>query len=185
MEGSLAQGMTRKEVAAKWGVSRQRIDTLVNSGELVEGKDGLIDEAHADQVRAGQDPNRIEKEAVLKEVGGQANPQQKSNHPLVQARTMETVYRARYMKTRSERAEGKLVERDAVKAEGFEIGVFCKQACMALPARLAPELAVLMSLPAGEVQRAIHAVLDREMRRFLQDLSEGLKQIPSSKGEAA
>ena len=181
----MAQGMTRKEVAAKWGVSRQRIDTLVNSGELVEGKDGLIDEAHADQVRAGQDPNRIDKEAVLKEVGGQANPQQKSNHPLVQARTMESVYRARYMKTRSERAEGKLVERDAVKAEAFELGRFAQQFLRSLPARLSPELATLAALPPSDVERAIRAVLERETRLFIQHFSEGIAQLPSSKGEAA
>ncbi len=171
----MAERVSRKQLATLWDVSTQRIDTLVNEGKLITGEDGLIDREQADVIRASMNPARIEADRLNKELGGQGR--QNPNHPLVQAKTMEAVYRARNAELDFKTKSGELIPAKTVKDEGFEIGRFIQQRLLAFPSRLSAELATLAALPQAEIEPAMRAVLTREVRSLVTDLVTSLDQV--------
>lgn len=177
----MSDRISRKELATEWGVSTQAVDRFVKDGRLKVGKDKLLSRSEAAKLRAGLSPSHVEKEAIAKEIGGQGNAQQNPAHPLVQARTMEAVYRAKSRELDFKKATGELVPIADIKTEAFEIGRALQQRLLAFPARLSAELATLAALPAEKIEMAIREVLHREVRAVVSDLIVGIDQLQSSK----
>lgn len=171
--------VTRKQLATIWGVSQSRISALIRAGKLTFDENGQIDRDVAEQVRASFNPNMVQTQQVAKELGGQAAGRQATNHPLVQAKTMEAVYRAKTSELVFKKEIGELVEAKVVTNEAFELGRFIQQRLIAIVPRLSPELATLAALPPNEVEKAIRATLMREMRALITDLVAGLDQVQS------
>jgi hypothetical protein len=158
-------------------VSTQRIDALVNSGQLATNADGLIDREAAESIRQTMNPNRVGKEAEAKTLGGQKTTQQDASKPLVQARMMKEVYAAKRLELHFKRESGDVVAKADVRASTFEIGRLFQQRLLAFPARLGSELTTLMALPPDDVEPAIRRVLERECKALIKDITRGLAEV--------
>ena len=166
--------LSRKEIAAQWGVSTQRVDALVKEGRLVPGADKKFDPDEVAALRASFSPQHVMKEQAQKAAGGAADPR---HAQFVQARTMDAVFKAKTRELQFKREQGVLVERAAVEAEGFEIGRILQQRIMAWPARMAAELSTLAALPDSKRTAAIRAALDREARVLVEEVAGELKTL--------
>lgn len=173
--------ISRKDLAEEWGVTTQRVDKLVSEGKLIVGDDKLLSRAQADAVRRSLDPSLVEKEVIAKAVGGQTASVQDPSHPLVKARTMDAVFRAKSRELQFQKASGAVVAMAAIKTEAFEIGRALQQPLLAFPARLSAELATLAALPADQVEPAMRKVLQREVKVLISNLIVALDQVQSMK----
>jgi phage terminase Nu1 subunit (DNA packaging protein) len=173
----MAIRVSRKELAAHWGVSTQRVDALVSSGALVPDDEGRIDRDAADQVRAGMNQNNAAKEAEAKALGGQRADQQNQNHPLVKARTMQAVFKARDAELEFKKKSGEVVSTAEVAAQAYEAGRIVQSHLRAFSARLTSELAVFCGLPPAEAQVKIREALDRDVRAVIADMQTALSKL--------
>jgi hypothetical protein len=182
----MAKGITRKELAAEWGVSPQRIDTLIRKGDLTPGKDGLIDRDAAAALRATMNPGNMAKEAEAKALGGQSSERQSQNSPIVQARTADAVYRAKQRELIVKQLTGELVDIQRVKVEGFEAGRAVQQSLKVLPTRLAGAIAAQVAgRPIKEIESIVRSIIEAEVKRIVSDLLVALEQIAARKSPAA
>ncbi len=79
------------------------------------------------------------------------------------------IFRARLRKLEYETKSGKLIPADAVKLEWFKLARQIRDKLLAVPAKLAPQLAAL-----GEV-RAVRELLDVEIEGILRGLQDELR----------
>lgn len=171
--------ITRKDYAAEKGVRRQRVDKLVTDGRIKVNKDGLIDRAQAEKVWAELSPAHVEKEALAKEIA--SGTPKGSESPILKARTLEAVVRAKQRELAYRREAGELVPVSEVKLEAFEIGRALQQRLLAFPARLSAELATQAALPSEKVEPSIRAILAREVRLIVDNLMTAIDQLQSSR----
>jgi hypothetical protein len=151
--------MSQAEYARYRKVHRSYINRLAKRGILVlRGKlvdvatsdavldDRLVDVAPAPAVNAGQ--QRASAEAI-----GAAPPT-----TFAQARTAEMIFRARLRKLDYETRSAKLIPDDEVKVQWFKAARQVRDKLLAVPAKLAPQLAALSEV------RAVRELLERPRR---------------------
>ncbi len=164
-------------LAKRLGVSRQYVNQLVLRG-VIEIKNGLIDFGEAVRaIEAAQDPARqrtrpqiampADRQAPAPE--NAAQPDGHSTEPSVTsyqvARTIKEKYAALHRKLDYERASGALIPVGEVIAAWQQLVAAFRAKCLALPSRLAPQLA------AVNETREIEAHIAGGVREALEELS--------------
>jgi len=148
--GESRQLVSQSEYARRRGKSRQYIGRLAKAGVLVT-RNGLVDAAASDAVLDDR-PDRIEPPvAAVSEPGSS----------YAQAKLADMVFRAKLRRLEFETRQGKLVEAEAVKTRWASILVELKERVLAVPDKLAPEVA------ATTDERQVREVLKREMHALL------------------
>lgn len=180
--------ISRKDLAAEWGISPNVIDNMLQRGQLKKLALGLIDYDHAQKVRAAQSPVGREREAIRKAVAAQqiearpeARPAQEAPPAelptagpvdvLLRARTAKTLADARIADLNHKRLAGSLVEIEKVKKEAADAGRVMVARLRTMPSRLGPMLAS-MSDPAQCI-----AAIDKEVGLIVTELREALAAL--------
>jgi hypothetical protein len=158
---------TQAEYARHRRTSRQYISRLVGRGILVmRGK--LVDVAASDAVLDDKpvdvDPQETPARPSAGNADGGAAP-----GGFAQAKTAEMIYRARLRKLEYETRSGKFLQADEVKVTWFKIARQIRDKMLALPSKLAPQLAALGDL------KEIRDLLDAEITATLRALQEELR----------
>jgi hypothetical protein len=146
------QLVSQSEYARRRGKSRQYIGRLAKAGVLVM-RGGLVDAAASDAVLDDR-PDRIEPPAPPA-----SDPQPGSSY--AQARLADMVFRAKLRRLEFETRQGKLIEAETVKTRWASILVELKERILAVPDKLAPEIAAIND------ERQVREVLKREMHALL------------------
>ncbi len=164
--------MTQAEYARHRKVNRSHINRLAKRAILVmAGK--LVNVAASDAVL---DDKPVE--PVLPEARGNAQTSRIATESPVpgaqpgnfaQARTAEMVFRARLRKLEFETKSGKFLSADDVKVKWYTVVRQIRDKLLALPAKLAPQLAALNE--AG----AVRDLLDNEIVTVLKSLQEEIR----------
>ncbi len=162
--------MTQADYARHRNVNRSYISRLAKRGILVlRGK--LVDGAASDAVLDDR-PVDLESQATATAasrppVDGVAPPPAGS---FAQARTAEMVFRARLRKLEFETRSGTFLPADEVKVKWFTVARQIRDTLLAMPAKLAPQVAAL-----GDMKE-IRDLLDAEITAILRSLQEELRQ---------
>ncbi|MGE0698098.1 MAG: hypothetical protein AB7O57_03305 [Hyphomicrobiaceae bacterium] len=181
----MADRVTRKELAERWGVAPESVNKLVRAGRLVVGDDKRIDVNEAEAVRSAMNPNNRAKEAEAKELGGQRADTQNAAHPMVRARLAKEVLAVKVKELQFKQMTGELIGRAELKVQLFEAGRAVNSALKVWPPRLSGEIASLQGLPPREFQKQVRALLEREVRTIVSDLTVALESIAASDQRAA
>jgi hypothetical protein len=144
------QYLTRNAYAKHRGKSRQYIGRLADAGVLVM-RGSLVDVAASDAVLDDR-PDKIAVPAASDPTTGTS---------YAQARLADMVFRAKLRRLEFETRQGKLVEATTVKERWASILVQLKERILAVPDKLAPEVA------ATTDERQVREVLKREMHALL------------------
>lgn len=164
--------MSQAEYARHRRVDRSYINRLVKRGIVVlRGK--LVDVAASDAVLDDK-PVEVESRETAPQaraasgeaVGGSIGS---AGSSFAQARTAEMVFRARLRKLEFEIRTGKYLPADEVKVKWYTLSRQIRDKLLALPAKLAPQLAALTD--AAEVRD----LLDREIIAMLKALQEEIR----------
>ncbi|MCW5982459.1 MAG: hypothetical protein KIT09_30510 [Bryobacteraceae bacterium] len=161
--------MTQAAYARRRDVNRSHISRLAKRGILVmRGKlvdvaasDAVLDDKPVDFETHETSPS-VTRPAVESVAGA-------SGASFAQARTAEMVFRARLKKLEFETRTGKLIGADEVKVKWFTIARTIRDKLLAMPAKLAPQLAAL-----GDT-KDIRDLLDAEMTAILRGLQEEIR----------
>ncbi len=161
--------MTQAEYARYRKVHRSYINRLAKRGILVlRGK--LVDVAASDAVL---DDRPVDVEPGPSVNSGQQRPpgEAVSAAPssFAQARTAEMIYKAKLRKLEFETKSGKLVATDEVKAQWFRLVRDIRDKLLAVPAKLAPQLAALTDV------RQVRELLDVEVEAILKGLQDDIR----------
>jgi hypothetical protein len=157
--------MTQAEYARHRQVDRSYISRLARKGILVlRGK--LVDVAASDAVLDDK-PVDAEPQAPVNTGPQPGGPQQPTSY--AQAKTVEMIYRARARKLDFELRSGKLIPADEVKVKWFTLVRQIRDKLLALPAKLAPQLAALSDV------REVRELLDAEITALLRALQEDIR----------
>lgn len=162
--------MTQAEYARHRNVNRSYINRLAKRGILVM-RGRLVDVAASDAVL---DDKPIDVEPHESAPGPHARPAQESlggpaGSSFAQARTAEMVFRARLRKLEFETKSGKFLPSDEVKVKWYTLARQIRDKLLALPAKLAPQLAALSEA------REIRDLLDAEIVAILKSLQEEIR----------
>ncbi len=149
--GESSQLVSQSEYARHRRKSRQYIGRLAKAGVLVM-HGGLVDVAASDSVLDDR-PERITEPPPAPE------PQPGASYG--QAKLADMVFRAKLRRLEFETRQGKLVEAEDVKTRWASILVELKERILAVPDKLAPEVA------ATTDERQVREVLKREMHALL------------------
>jgi len=162
--------MTQAEYARHRNVNRSYINRLAKRGILVM-RGRLVDVAASDAVL---DDKPIDVEPHESVPGPQPRtPPESLGGPagssFAQARTAEMVFRARLRKLEFETKSGKFLPSDEVKVKWYTLARQIRDKLLALPAKLAPQLAALSEA------REIRDLLDAEIVAILKSLQEEIR----------
>jgi hypothetical protein len=146
--GETRRLVSQAEYARHRGKSRQTINRLAKAGVLVM-HGGLVDAAASD--------------AVLddRHVDVPPSPEPQTGTSLAQARLAKTIYEAKLKQLEYEKQRQRLVEAEVVKNRWASVLVTVKERTIAVPDKLAPELA------ANNDERQVREILKREMYALL------------------
>ena len=159
--------MSQAEYARHRRVNRSYISRLAKRGILVlRGK--LVDVAASDAVL---DDRPVEVEPVASALPRPQPETVASTQPTSygQAKTIEMVFKARLKKLEFEVRSGKLIPSDEVKVKWFVIVRQIRDKLLAMPAKLAPQLAALSDV------RQVRELLDTEITALLRALQEDIR----------
>jgi len=164
--------MSQADYARHRNVNRSHISRLVKRGILVmRGK--LVDVAASDAVLDDKPVDQVlpESPAVAQTPRGGTDSLAGGPQPgnFAQARTAEMVFRARLRKLEFETKSGRFIPTDDVKVKWYTITRQVKDKALALPAKLAPQLAALSDVAA------IRDLLETEIIAFLRGLQEEIR----------
>jgi len=164
--------MSQADYARHRKVNRSHISRLAKRGILIlRGK--LVDVAASDAVL---DDKPVDQ--VLPEASGSAHaPRTAPDTPVgmpqpgsfAQARTAEMVFRARLRKLEYETKVGKFLLSDEVKVKWFTLCRTIRDKLLALPAKLAPQLAALSDV------KDVRDLMDTEITAMLKGLHEEIR----------
>ena len=163
--------MSQADYARHRKVNRSHISRLAKRGILVmRGK--LVDVAASDAVLDDKPVDQVLPEAhaamhtrVAPETSASAPPPGN----FAQARTAEMVFRARLRKLEFETKSGKFLSADEVKVKWYTLVRQIRDKLLALPAKLAPQLAALSE--AVEIRD----LLDSEIIAILKSIQEEIR----------
>ncbi|MDI3259483.1 MAG: hypothetical protein QJR02_07280 [Sinobacteraceae bacterium] len=168
----MAEGMTQAAYARSRGVSKQAVAKLVRRG-IVPLIDGKIDPDVADlKISQHLDPGRSK---IVTTIGSNGSAHAVMQSPQAGAVTATASYqesratRERYdalkRQLEVEQLAGTLVKREAVEKALAEAGRMLRDAIMAVPIRVAAQLA------ATSDAREVEAMLTKDLRRCLDDFA--------------
>lgn len=161
--------MTQAEYARYRKVNRSYINRLAKRGILImRGK--LVDVAASDAVLDDR-PVDVEPSSPVN-TGQQRSPGEAvgaAPSSFAQARTAEMIYKAKLRKLEFETKSGKLVGTDEVKAQWFRLARQVRDKLLAVPAKLAPQLAALTDV------RQVRELLDGEIEGILKGLQDDIR----------
>ena len=154
--------LSQAEYARHRKTSRQYISRLAKAGVLVM-RNGRVDVAASDAVL----DDRPEKasEAVTS-APAEAGPQTTS---YAQAKLADMVFRAKLRRLEFETRSGKFLLADDVKVKWFGLSRTIRDKALALPAKLAPQLAALSDV------REVRDLLEAEVTAFLRGVQEEIR----------
>lgn len=177
----MGQLVTRAELAKHWGVTRGRVDNMVQAGQLPVRASGKIDIDIADAIRASMAPDRLEQgenakrskaaERAAPELGVIDGGKAGSEPTIYRARTAKAVHDARMAEINVKKALGTVVDRDTVKAEAHAAARVLVQRLLAIPARVAPVVAVEID------DRKCRAVIEQEIRQTIVEFQDMLAAL--------
>lgn len=187
-------GISQADYARRKGVSRQAVHKRVRAGRLSVLPDGTLDPAVADRewdaTRQPDDSTEAAPAAVAAPTAASPSPaaasaavgrpgsaEGPSDAPAslpapaprgtyAQAKTADVLYKARLRQLEFEIRTGKYVEVEKVSDRWFELARATRERMLALPARLAAELASMSDM------HAIRVRLDQEIRAALVAVAE-------------
>jgi phage terminase Nu1 subunit (DNA packaging protein) len=154
--------VSQAEYARHRGVSRQYISRLAKAGVLVM-RGGKVDLAASDAVLDDR-PEKVSEAATSApvEAGAQATT-------YAQAKLADMLFRARLRKLEYETKSAKLIPTDEVKAVWFKQARQIRDKFLAVPAKLAPQLAAVSDV------RAVRELLDTEIEGILKGLQDDIR----------
>ena len=154
--------VSQAEYARHRGVSRQYISRLAKAGVLVM-RGGKVDVAASDAVLDDR-PEEISEAATSGpvEAGAQTTT-------YAQAKLADMLFRARLRKLEYETKSGKLIPTDEVKVVWFKQARQIRDKLLAMPAKLAPQLAAVSEV------RAVRELLDAEIEGILRGLQDDIR----------
>jgi len=163
--------LTRRELAARLGVSRQRVEKLINQGRLLE-RDGLIDFDHARAVWEGMRPDYRSRSKVLSgqqdggtESGAAPNVVSLEDQRLFnQARARREMLKAQTAELEYKRLAGRLVERERVQAESYAAARLLDQKLSQIPRQIGPQCAVITD--PSECEQLIADAINGALEEF-------------------
>lgn len=166
------RGITQREFARRMGVSPQAVHKRVAAGRLSRLADGTLDPAQAEREwHATRNPDiEAEAAAAAPSPGRQAGGAAPGTY--AQAKTADTVYRARLRQLEYETRAGTYVRADATAQLWYDLARSVRTRLMAIPTRVAAELAAMSDV------HAIRTLLDDEVRTALVELSEDASPTP-------
>jgi len=163
--------MSQADYARHRNVNRSHISRLAKRGILVmRGK--LVDVAASDAVLDDKPVDQVLPDA---HAAAPSRPAADAGGPVAQpgnfaqARTAEMVFRARLRKLEFETKSGRFLSSDEVKVKWYTLVRQIRDKLLAIPAKLAPQLAAL-SDPAE-----IRDLLDAEIIAILKSLQEEIR----------
>jgi phage terminase Nu1 subunit (DNA packaging protein) len=158
---TLQRFVSQAEYARHRGISRQHVSRLVKAGVLIT-RGGRVDVVASDAVLDDRPQPIIERAAP--EPGETATA-----GAYAQAKTAEMVYRAKLRKLDFEVRSGKLIPADEVKVQWFKVCRGIRDKLLAIPQKLAPQLAGLSDL------HEVRDVLASEIEAALKGLNDELR----------
>lgn len=143
------------------------VQKALRSGRIRKNADGKIDPAQADADWDRQtSPARQTADRSVDGPQGGPSLAQPAGLEFAQARAVRELYAARLARLEFEERQGKLVSVDQMKVEIFRKARQVRDRMMAIPGRVADQL-------AGETDaRAIRTVLEKEIRMALEALND-------------
>nr|WP_201240185.1 elements of external origin [Rhodothalassium salexigens] len=178
--------MSERQYAAHVGLSRGAIQKAKAAGRLVLHRDGSIDAAASDRLRAETtDPSKTRKapkkrtlkpvpEAAVSAVGdtlkeqGLAAPATGGGTTFLQAKTAHEVLKAQERRIRLAKLKGELIDRTRATALVFRLARQERDVWVNWPARVA----ALMAADLGVEPAAMQKALEKHVRSQLDDLTE-------------
>lgn len=160
--------MSQAEYARHRGKTRQYVSRLVKAGVVVL-RGGKIDVAASDAVLDDK-PVAVEPSEVPPTSPRQTEPgggQQPTS--FAQAKLAEMVYRAKLRRLDFETRSGKLIAADEVKVKWFAVARQIRDKILAMPAKLAPQLAALTDA------RGVRELMDQEITAMLRALQDDIR----------
>jgi hypothetical protein len=156
------QVVSQAEYARHRKVSRSYISRLAKAGVLVM-RQGKVDVAASDAVLDDR-PEKTSETATNTPV--EAGPQTTS---YAQAKLADMVFRAKLRRLEFEIRSGKYILTDEVKVKWYALTRIIKDKAMALPAKVAPQLAAMSDLAE------IRDLLETEVIALLRSLQEEIR----------
>jgi len=170
--------VNKNEYSRRRGVSRQAVYAAIRTGKITGavGVDGKIDVALADKLWASntnptvghhghlkrtkrKDPEQVIEAAKKIGIDPNAVP------TLIESKTIEAAYKAKLAQLEYEEKTAKLIDIDKVKKEAFRLARITRDAMIAIPDRIAAEIAGMTD------PFAIHRKLTDEIRNAISEIS--------------
>lgn len=164
----MGERLTRGQAAERFGVTRQRIDELINEGRLTEER-ATVDADEAAEVFAAMDPAYVARERMSRE--GSAKPRDPVMQAFNRAKTAEQIAKAKRAELDFSIRSGRFIDREKVKRSGFEAGKVFASKCANFPNRVAPLVA------NRKDAREVHEILTAEMAALVQEIRDELAGI--------
>ncbi len=164
--------MSQADFARHRNVNRSHINRLAKRGILVmRGK--LVDVAASDAVLDDKPVDQVLPEGHAAPQTPRAASDLAAGAPqpgsFAQARTAEMVFRARLRKLEFEIKSGKFLPSDEVKVKWYTVTRQIRDKALAMPAKLAPQLAALSDV------REVRDLLEAEVIAFLRGVQEEIR----------
>lgn len=157
------QGLTG---ASPWSVQK-----ALKEGRIHKTADGKIDPVAADREWEQNTNPTMRRQAASTEAtsskNGSSNAPGITVPPLAQSRAIREAYQARLARLDYEERTGTLVSKEKVREAAFQRARTLRDRLLALPDRLASELAAITD------PRELREVLDAELRQVVKELSRG------------
>jgi len=168
------------DYAAHRGCQLQAVQLAISRGRIHINDDNLIDVEAADreweettQTRVTEAPVDQRPRAYSRDDGPANRARAKVAEPGIpytDARALREVYEVQKKMLELEQKRSLLVRKEDVEREAFRLYRQLRDACMALPSRLAAQLA------AESDEANVHDALEAEIRRIFSDFAEGRMQ---------
>jgi phage terminase Nu1 subunit (DNA packaging protein) len=160
--GEARQLLSQADYARHRRVSRQYISRLAKAGVLVM-RGRKVDVAASDAVLDDR-PDKVSQAAT----SGPVEPGAQTT-TYAQAKLADMVFRAKLRRLEFETKSGKLIPADEVKVQWFKLARQIRDKLLAVPSKLAPQLAALSEV------REVRELLDGEIEAILRGLEDELR----------
>jgi transcriptional regulator with XRE-family HTH domain len=165
-------GITQREFARRMGVSPQAVNKRIRAGRLSRLADGTLDEAVAvREWHATQEPedHQAPEPEPARQARGTPGP---APGTYAQAKTADTVYRARLRQLEYESRAGTFVRAEDVAHRWFELARTTRVRLMSIPARVAASIAATSDV------HDVRTRLEDEIRSALIELADDARNTP-------
>lgn len=174
-------GISIRAYARQRGVSDAAVRKAIKAGRITLEADGTIDSAranaqwerHTDTAQQRPKPRAVPNEAIqaVRETVGETplpSGLGAGGTTFLQARTANEVLKAQTNKVRLARLKGELVDRAQAIAHVFKLARAERDAWLNWPARVSAQMAAEIGIDP----HVLHVLLEREVRRHLEELGQ-------------